>query len=202
MNFKQIVSVLEENRVSKHDFANEVNDSFPIIGNAPIVAKKGGKPGEGDQFFIVRHLVDHDIYIRLDGFYDSYSGVDFTNEVLIEVEPKTVQQTIYVERVVFNFAQLKAKMNSLGINPREFVKPLSASPTTKIFAEQIGGIDEIERVGDQPGDGDMFYVVKYFPRHDVYIRVDAKNDSFTGTDFTNSTFYEVKPVERKVVFYE
>lgn len=37
---------------------------------------------------IVRHFVDHDIYIRLDGHYTSYEGLDIRNSKYKHVKPK------------------------------------------------------------------------------------------------------------------
>lgn len=67
--------------------------------------------------------------------------------------------------------------------------------------ENVGEWDEIEQVGGE-GEGEVWYSVKYFKDHNVYIRTDGFYSSYNGTDFDNGYGEEVKPVERMVTFYE
>jgi len=177
-------------------------ERFYGLGAATIVAQKGGEKGDGEDYMIVRYLSDHDIYIRLDGCYDSYSGVDFTGENYVEVEPKTVSMVVYNPRVVYDFSQLKAKILST-VTLTDFAKATTYKEKTVVdkITAAVGEIQEIERIGEQPEDGDLWYVVYYFPKHDIYVRIDGKYLG-TGTIFSDNSVYEVKPVERKVTFYE
>ena len=60
------------------------------------VAQEGGE-GEGDIWYSVKYFPDHDVYIRIDGFYQSYIGVEFYNgwDCCSEVRPKEKTITVY-----------------------------------------------------------------------------------------------------------
>ena len=47
----------------------------------------------GEKYYHVYHFVDHDVYIRIDGWYESYNGAEF-HEAPYEVKP--IQKTITV----------------------------------------------------------------------------------------------------------
>lgn len=60
----------------------------------------------------------------------------------------------------------------------------------------------IEQYGGE-GKGDTWYSVKYFPNHDVYLKVDGWYQSHNGTDFNGwEDVKEVKPQQKTVTFYE
>ena len=205
MKFKEIIKILDDARVSHYDFADERITKWNGVGDAPVVARKGGSIEDGgdgsEDFFIVRHFVDHDVYIRLEGTYDNISGYDYFDEILTEVEPKQVTITVYNERVILTFEQLKAKMNSMGVTPKEFAK--NSINGLLALEKEVGEIREIERVGENEEDGCIWYVVKYFVKHDVYARVDAFYDiDSRKVDFTNSVIYQVRPIIRPIIFYE
>ena len=54
------------------------------------------------------------------------------------------------------------------------------------------------------GEGDEWYSVKYFPQHDVYIRVDGWYQSHNGTEFYEGwgCCSEVRPQEKVITVYE
>lgn len=66
----------------------------------------------------------------------------------------------------------------------------------------IGTWDEVEQKGGE-GQGEEWYSVKYFPAHNVYIRVDGFYTSYDGTDFDNGwdDVSEVKPIEKTIIDY-
>jgi hypothetical protein len=62
--------------------------------------------------------------------------------------------------------------------------------------------EEVEQYGGE-GQGDTWYSVKYFPDHDVYIRVDGFYSSYNGTDFNGwSDCTEVRPQEKTITVYQ
>jgi hypothetical protein len=65
----------------------------PEIGEFEEVAKYGGVD-KGSTWYSVKHFKDHDVYIRVDGYYTSYDGVSFDSweDCVSVVEPK--QKTI------------------------------------------------------------------------------------------------------------
>ena len=97
MNFKEIVEKLDQLEVSKDEFAHEDWDRKVIketFGEVKEVFHKGGS-GQGEEWSVVRYFADHDVYIRLDGFYTSYDGANFDDDEYFEVFPQTKTITIY-----------------------------------------------------------------------------------------------------------
>jgi len=76
----------------------ELNQSYILenlgLGKVVEVEQHGGE-GEGDSWHVVHHFVDHDVYIRLDAYYQSYSGTDFDGSKPYEVRPKEKTITVY-----------------------------------------------------------------------------------------------------------
>lgn len=68
------------------------------------------------------------------------------------------------------------------------------------FELGLGESKQIEQEGGE-GEGESWHSVRYFKDHDIYLRVDATYTSYEGTDFSDSTIEEVRPVERMVTFY-
>jgi len=69
-------------------------------------------------------------------------------------------------------------------------------------ANNIPNWKEVEQYGGE-SMGDTWYSVKYFPDHDVYIRVDGWYQSHNGTDFNGwEDCSVVKPVEKTITVYE
>jgi len=66
------------------------------LGKIEKVEHYGGE-GEGETYYDVLHFVDHDIYIRIDGFYTSYDGVSYYDKwnCCKEVRPKEKTITVY-----------------------------------------------------------------------------------------------------------
>ena len=62
---------------------------------------------------------------------------------------------------------------------------------------------EVEQYGGE-GQGDTWYSVKYFPDHDVYIRVDGFYTSYNGTDFNDGwdCCSEVRPEQKTITVYK
>lgn len=63
------------------------------LGEIKEVDSYGGE-GQGETWYTIKHFVDHDVYIRTDGFYSSYNGTDFYDGWGEEVKP--VQKTVTV----------------------------------------------------------------------------------------------------------
>lgn len=65
------------------------------VGTYKVVDSYGGE-GCGETWYKVFHFTDHNVYIRIDGFYQSYNGTEFYSGYGREVFPQ--EKTI----VVFN----------------------------------------------------------------------------------------------------
>lgn len=70
------------------------------IGEIKLVEDYGGEDC-GSTYYKVYHFIDHDIYIRLDGWYASYVGCDFDtwDESVCEVKPKEKVVTVYEKNI-------------------------------------------------------------------------------------------------------
>jgi len=63
------------------------------LGKVVEVEQVGGS-GQGDEYYSVKHFVDHDVYIRTEGWYSSYEGTTWDNGYGEEVFP--IEKTIIV----------------------------------------------------------------------------------------------------------
>ena len=67
----------------------------------------------------------------------------------------------------------------------------------------IGRIEEVSQRGGE-GEGEYWESVKYFPMHDIYIKVVGHYTSYEGTEFYNEwdCCSQVVPVKKEVTYYE
>lgn len=67
----------------------------------------------------------------------------------------------------------------------------------------VGSVEEVDQYGGE-GQGDTWYSVKYFPDHDVYIRIDGWHQSYEGTEFGGwgDACSEVRPQQKTITVYE
>jgi hypothetical protein len=103
MNFQEIkahlIKYFEENEDygGIEQFAHEDFDDNDLgLGPVKQVFRKGGMD-QGSDWQRVYHFVDHDVYIKVDGYYSSYCGTEFEDgwDSLSEVRPKEVTITIF-----------------------------------------------------------------------------------------------------------
>lgn len=77
MNYQEILEKLKENIDSVSNFAFEDYDSKKLgLGEVEEIDQYGGE-GEGDHWHSVKHFKEHDIYIKVTGYYQSYNGTEF-----------------------------------------------------------------------------------------------------------------------------
>ena len=94
--YGQIMEVLQDKIDSVDEFAYEDYDKEELgLGEIKEVAQRGGE-GEGEVWYSVKHFVDHDVYIKVDGWYSSYHGTDFDGwSSCREVRPEQKVITVY-----------------------------------------------------------------------------------------------------------
>ena len=98
MNFEEINKILGE----KCEFNVDKLDSLSIInypkelGNIKHITEVRGE-GEGSTYYTVILFEDHNVYIRWDGYYSSYHGVDYSDwdSAVSEVTPQEKIITVY-----------------------------------------------------------------------------------------------------------
>lgn len=91
----EILAVLNEKIDRVSSFAFEDYDAEELgLGEIEEVDQHGGED-EGSTWYSVKHFKDHDVYIQVDGYYQSHYGTDFDNGMGHEVFPKQVTVTEY-----------------------------------------------------------------------------------------------------------
>jgi len=66
-----------------------------VLGEVKEVDSYGGED-QGSDWYTVKHLVEHDVYIRIDAYYSSYEGADFVDSYYEEVFPTEVKRIEYL----------------------------------------------------------------------------------------------------------
>lgn len=64
------------------------------LGEVVEVDQYGGE-GQGDDWWSVKHFVDHDVYIKIEGSYASYNGTEFYSGYGYEVKPQEKVVTVF-----------------------------------------------------------------------------------------------------------
>lgn len=94
---EKLIEKLKESETSVSELLeifDEGGDGDVCFGNTEIVHEQGDCEGGGDHSEKVIHFKDHDVYIRVTGFYSSYDGTDWDND-WSEVKPKEKTITVY-----------------------------------------------------------------------------------------------------------
>jgi hypothetical protein len=100
---EQIHAILKSKIKDVEDVENNYNGTYfedvnrvkiDELGKVITIDEYGGE-GQGDTWYKVYFFKDHNVYLKLDGFYNSYEGVMFDGwSSLFEVAP--VERTITV----------------------------------------------------------------------------------------------------------
>lgn len=93
MTFQEIIEKCEELEFTLQDYGYGEFDNN-IFGTVEEVYSTGGM-GKGENWERVYHFVDHDIYLSMSGYYQSYSGVDFDGYSPVQKFPKQKTITVY-----------------------------------------------------------------------------------------------------------
>jgi len=67
----------------------------------------------------------------------------------------------------------------------------------------LGEINEVDSYGGE-GQGETWYSIKYFPKLDLYVKVNGYYQSYNGTDFNDweDAVNIVKPQQKTITVYE
>lgn len=79
---------------SRYDMRDSIILNKLGLGEVEEADSYGGE-GKGETWYSVKYFKDHDVYIRIDGFYSSYNGTDFYDGYGREVKPKEKTITVY-----------------------------------------------------------------------------------------------------------
>lgn len=92
---EQILKVLDDNGISEDEFAYDDVDYKRLgLGEVEEVYQEGGE-GQGDEWYSVKHFKDHNVYIKIEGYYQSHNGTEFENGMGEEVRPIEKTITVY-----------------------------------------------------------------------------------------------------------
>ena len=94
MTGKEIIEAIKNANISVGDFAYGDFDSPEEVGEWEEVEQYGGE-GKGTDWYSIKYFKEHDVYIRTEGYYQSYSGTEFYDGYGEEVKPKEVTVTQY-----------------------------------------------------------------------------------------------------------
>lgn len=146
-----------------------------------------------------KEIIEH-----LKSVYDKVDDFAF-NEDTFELEkyPEAVQ----AEKTRDNFYNQHYKNNKWDSEEnRQFYYSL---PSEWVVARNLWKQEDefyFEEIDNYGGEdcGSTWYSVKYFPKHDIYIRVDGYYSSYHGTDFDEgwNCCSEVRPIEKTITVYE
>lgn len=64
------------------------------IGDFEEIDQYGGE-GQGNTWYSIKYFKDHDVYIKTEGYYQSYDGTTFHDGYGVEVFPKQKTITVY-----------------------------------------------------------------------------------------------------------
>jgi len=72
----------------------EAQKLLETVGPTKIVHQEGDREGGGDHSEVVVHFEEHDIYLKATGYYSSYNGTEWNDE-MTEVRPQEKVITVY-----------------------------------------------------------------------------------------------------------
>lgn len=97
--YDEIVAILQDNIKSVNRFAYQDFNSEELgLGKFEhITEADSGGEDEGSNWERVFHFVDHDVYIKVSAYYQSYHGTEFYNGwgCLSQVRPSQRTITVY-----------------------------------------------------------------------------------------------------------
>jgi len=92
---QEIIAKVKESKVDIDDFAWENYDHEELgLGEIEEIEQVGGE-GEGDHWHSVKLFKDHDVYLKVVGYYASHDGTSFYGDCIHEVKPVERTVTFY-----------------------------------------------------------------------------------------------------------
>ena len=113
MNYQEILEEVKKQCIDVKEFAHERlngekvypeakygTEEYKIYKNSVLgivkrVAQYGGE-GKGEDWWVIYHFIDHNVYIKVNGYYQSYNGTEFYDGWDCCSEVKPIQKTITV----------------------------------------------------------------------------------------------------------
>jgi hypothetical protein len=97
MNFEEILEEIKKvygSDVSEFAYSSGVH--IPNVGRFEEIDQIGGE-SEGSHWHSVKYFKDHDVYLKVTGYYSSYNGTDFDDgwDSCEQVTPQEKTITVY-----------------------------------------------------------------------------------------------------------
>lgn len=96
-SYDEIIEILKQKLDEVDSFAHEDYDEEELgLGPIKQVDSHGGED-EGSNWYVVKHFVEHDVYIKVSGYYQSHHGTDFWDgwDSCKQVSPQSKTITVY-----------------------------------------------------------------------------------------------------------
>jgi hypothetical protein len=92
----KIIEALQNDNISVEEFAHMDYTPNSEIGKVEEVDSYGGED-MGSEWYSVQYFEKHGVYLKVEGYYQSYSGTDFEdwNSSVSEVKPVEKVVTVY-----------------------------------------------------------------------------------------------------------
>ncbi len=94
MTVEEILKVISDNMSVKEFAYRDYSPEDLGLGKVTVPDSYGGED-QGSTWYIVQYFVEHDVYIRTDGWYSSYDGTYFDEGYGSEVKPIVKEVTFY-----------------------------------------------------------------------------------------------------------
>lgn len=97
LSYDEILAVLQDKLDSVSEFANQdYKDEDLGLGKIVEIEQHGGEE-QGSHWYSIQHFVEHDVYIKVTGYYSSYEGTDFSDgwDCCENVKPQQKTVTVY-----------------------------------------------------------------------------------------------------------
>lgn len=199
---KEILRIIASN-MTISDFVHCYHNNQIIkdlrLGEVVTVKQKGGVD-QGTEWYVVRHFVDHDVYIKTEAYYSSYDGIEADNYGY-EVYPEEVLVTVYKPSPI-----IEEEDGDRVLTASELIIKLRNEISKSEFSEgdfdedMFGEFTVIDTVGNHEGAGSYAHTVIHFKKHDVYIKLDGYYSSYSGCSWND--YVEVKPTQKTITVFE
>ncbi len=96
---------------------------------------------------------------------------------------------------------LLEKLEEMELSESNFYSGDISDADVAAIESVVGSFEQVEYGRGALGDHDSYDVVYHFKDHDVYLEANGSYSSWDGTDWSDASFYEVRPQQKTVTVY-
>lgn len=97
--------------------------------------------------------------------------------------------------------KLLAKLEELELSESNFYNGDFSGTDTAAIESVVGSFEQVEDGRGATGDHNSYDVVYHFKDHNVYLEANGSYSSWDGTDWSDASFYEVRPQRKMITVY-